>query len=347
MKDKKSKDKKITIRDIAERLQIGKTAVALALSDKYGVSEETKARIVLTAHEMGYDFSKIRKKRNSITVVLKDKSFLTTEFWQDIIKGIEKEASDLGYVTEILALDKSNSLANVSLAFLQGNSIGLLFIDSYFDDNYDSLLKLRIPVVLIDPRNYMGADFTQIRADNFLGGFMACEYLWRHGHRRLCYIGNIAHGNSVRSRWLGFSERYSQLSRGAEGCSLCGITQADKADKDYMHNEAAVAEAFAGAERPSGIFCCNDMVALRTMEMLKKRYGFTAPRDYSIIGFDDILQSQSSDPPLTTFNVNREEMGRMAAAFLVEEVESKSLQKKDIQIYGMLVERASVGRNKQ
>ena len=347
MKDEKGKNKKITIRDIADRLHIGKTAVALALSDKYGVSEETKARIVLTAHEMGYDFSKVRKKRNSITVVLRDKSFLTTEFWQDIIKGIEKGASDLGYITEILALDKSNSLANVSLAFLQGNSIGLLFIDSYFDDNYDSLLKLRIPVVLIDPRNYMGTDLTQICADNFLGGYMACDYLWKHGHRRLCYVGNIAHGNSVRGRWLGFSERFSQLSRGAEGCSLCGVTQADKAHRDYMHSEAALLEAFGGERRPTGVFCCNDMVALRTMDALQGRYGLAAPRDYSVVGFDDIRQSRHCEPPLTTFGVDREEMGRMAAALLVEEVEGKSRQKKDVQIYGTLVERASVGRIEQ
>ena len=337
------KDKKVTIRDIAERLNIGKTAVALALADKYGVSEETKAQIVLTAHEMGYDFAKVKKKRNSITIVLKDKSFLTTEFWQDIIKGVEKESSSLGYVTEIFALDKNNSVDNFPFTFLQGNSVGLIFIDSYFDENYEKLRNLRIPVVLIDPRNYMGADLTQIRADNFLGGYMACEYLWRHGHRHLCYIGNILHGNSVRSRWMGFRDRFDQLSAGEEG-SLLSIIRADRRDKDYMHNEEDLIRAFEQGNRPSGIFCCNDMVALRTMSVLEERFGLKAPRDYSIVGFDDILQSGQNDPPLTTFSVNREEMGRMSVMLLKEEIENKSLQKKDIQIYATLIERGTVRR---
>ena len=337
------KGKKVTIREIAERLHMGKTTVALALADKYGVSEETKAKIVLTAYEMGYDFSKLNKKKNRITIVLANKSFLMTEFWADIIKGVEMEASTQGYVTEIIALDKSNSVETYPLSFLRNNSAGLIFVDSSFDQNYEVLSRLNIPVVLLDPRSYMGTDLTLIRADNYLGGYMACDYLWAHGHRKLCYIGNISHGNSVRSRWLGFSDRFTQLSKGIAGCSLLSLTDADKRNEDYMYNHVTVLETFKKKSLPTGIFCCNDMVALQTMAALKEEFGLKAPDDYSIIGFDNIMHGKTSDPPLTTININCEEMGRMSVMLLKEEIDSKSLQKKNIQIYGTLVERGSVG----
>jgi LacI family transcriptional regulator len=49
--------------------------------------------------------------------------------------------------------------------------------------------------------------------------------------------------------------------------------------------------------------------------------GLKVPRDLSIIGFDDIVLSNYTDPPLTTIGVIKEHMGRRAMARLIELVE--------------------------
>lgn len=46
--------KRVTMKDIADRLNLSINAVSLALNDKTGVGEETKRLILNTAEEMGY-----------------------------------------------------------------------------------------------------------------------------------------------------------------------------------------------------------------------------------------------------------------------------------------------------
>ena len=45
---------KVTMAQIAKELNVSRALVSYALSDKYGVSEEMKRRIITTAVEMGY-----------------------------------------------------------------------------------------------------------------------------------------------------------------------------------------------------------------------------------------------------------------------------------------------------
>ena len=46
--------KRVTMKDIADKLNLSINAVSLALNDKTGVGEETKRLILNTAEEMGY-----------------------------------------------------------------------------------------------------------------------------------------------------------------------------------------------------------------------------------------------------------------------------------------------------
>ena len=57
---------KVTMRDIAEKLNISINAVSIALNDKPGVSDQMRLLILRTADEMGY----INEKRKYLSVFL-------------------------------------------------------------------------------------------------------------------------------------------------------------------------------------------------------------------------------------------------------------------------------------
>ena len=68
--------KKVTMQDIADKLGVSKSLVSISLNNRYGVSDEMRYKIYLTAVEMGYDFkynykSKNRVKRNNIVAFLR------------------------------------------------------------------------------------------------------------------------------------------------------------------------------------------------------------------------------------------------------------------------------------
>ena len=62
---------------------------------------------------------------------------------------------------------------------------------------------------------------------------------------------------------------------------------------------------------PTAYFADNDTIAIGAMRALKE-YGYGIPEDVSIIGFDNISFRAISDPPLTTINVYKREMGGTA-----------------------------------
>ena len=84
----------------------------------------------------------------------------------------------------------------------------------------------------------------------------------------------------------------------------------------------------------------NDAVALGILSELAK-CGLKVPEDISVIGFDDCVFSRMSIPLLTTVQVPAEEMGKMAAQFMLNELEIKKTQY-SIYLETKIVERQSV-----
>lgn len=59
--------KRVTMKDIADKLNLSINAVSLALNDKTGVGEETKRLILNTAEEMGYLDQSVKYMQNYYT----------------------------------------------------------------------------------------------------------------------------------------------------------------------------------------------------------------------------------------------------------------------------------------
>ena len=78
-----------------------------------------------------------------------------------------------------------------------------------------------------------------------------------------------------------------------------------------------MAELLAQSERPTAIFCYNDMSALGAMRQIRS-HGLRIPEDISVVGFDDLYISQYINPPLTTVRQPMRQMGRMAMEKLLQ-----------------------------
>ena len=92
---------------------------------------------------------------------------------------------------------------------------------------------------------------------------------------------------------------------------------------------------------PTAFFADNDTIAIGAMRAIKEQ-GYRIPEDISIIGFDNISYGAISEPPLTTINVHKHEMGEMAVRELVRVTESSGRIKMKVQVCTDFVERASV-----
>jgi DNA-binding LacI/PurR family transcriptional regulator len=85
----------------------------------------------------------------------------------------------------------------------------------------------------------------------------------------------------------------------------------------------ALRAAFLNPHRPTGIFCSNDLLALRTIAGLRE-LGLAVPRDISVIGMDGINVGQLIAPSLASIVQPAREMGRRAFAHLLARISGEA-----------------------
>jgi LacI family transcriptional regulator len=91
---------------------------------------------------------------------------------------------------------------------------------------------------------------------------------------------------------------------------------------------------------PTAIFASNDLSAFGVMDAARSR-GLRIPEDISIIGFDDISQCLLAYPQLTTIHQPLEQMGRIAARLLIEQIENPGQPLRHVTLATKLVIRDS------
>jgi DNA-binding LacI/PurR family transcriptional regulator len=75
-------------------------------------------------------------------------------------------------------------------------------------------------------------------------------------------------------------------------------------------------------KRPTAIFCANDYMAAGAIKAAKEE-NLSVPKDISIVGFDDQIIAEMSDPPLTTVRQPLYQVGILSARRLFNIIDGK------------------------
>jgi len=159
----------------------------------------------------------------------------------------------------------------------------------------------------------------------------ALEYLTRLGHRRIAYIGGPPHLHSAQRRKQAFMESAAQA----------GIDPEHAIDADFTVKGGyfACSKLLKGTA-PTAILAGNDLTAIG---VLHRAYdgGLSVPEDLSVVGFDDILIAEYTQPALTTVGVPRTEIGKVAFEALWEMVTNPAAEGREYRLGTHLVTRQS------
>jgi DNA-binding LacI/PurR family transcriptional regulator len=97
-------------------------------------------------------------------------------------------------------------------------------------------------------------------------------------------------------------------------------------------------------EKPTAVICYNDMMAVGVLSGLHQA-GMRVPEDMSVTGFDNIMYSNYTQPPLTTIDQPKRFLGaeaaRMMLAQLSPDANSLLMEKRIKRLKGMLIIRQS------
>jgi DNA-binding LacI/PurR family transcriptional regulator len=173
---------------------------------------------------------------------------------------------------------------------------------------FEAAAKRRLPFVLM---NQDGRDtsFSNIYTNYDIGVREAIDHLYALGHRKIGFISGPRDFDSVRTRHQAFLNIVQE--RGLH-VRTEWIVEGD------MHVEggyAAMKQMLSAEEKPTAVLSSNDIMALGALQAAHEA-GVNVPGQMSIIGIDNLPLCEVVTPKLTSVNIPRKEVARVAFAML-------------------------------
>ena len=216
--------KRVTMKEIADRLNLSINAVSLALNDRAGVSEETRRLVLNAAEEMGYLDQSTRYtaaySNKNICILLEDRFFKDMQFYGRILLGLEEAAKKAGYDLFINSFEKNQEIP----ACVEQQKVSGLIVVGKIDDEYLKRLKsYSIPVLLLDHES-VETPTDCVMTNNVAGAYKLTKYLLDKGYRKIGFFGDLTYTPSIRERFWGYQEAMQQCHNfpSLEGCGRTG-----------------------------------------------------------------------------------------------------------------------------
>lgn len=305
----------VTIKDIAKHSNVSHSTVSRALHGSPLIAESTVARIRQIALELGYSPSAAARslktnRSQALGVIL---SSVDDPFFGEILQGIEEVAQNSGYSLFIAASQRDpNRERNIVQAMREHSVDGVIICSASFSNAQNSQLhNFGIPIVVVN--NQSAEDYRySIYHDDADGSRQLSRHLIDLGHRRIGYLGNSQSGRTTLDRLSGFKQEMD--TRGLP--ILPGMIH-EVAGGGPEDGLAGVAHFLRLDERPTALICFNDMMATGVLKGLSLA-GLRVPADFSVTGFDNIVFSAFTNPPLTTFDQPKRFIGAEAANLVLD-----------------------------
>ena len=335
-----------TIKDVAKKAGVSIGVVSRAFNNYPDISEETKKRIFEVAKELNYTPNIVArnlsmKKQMTIGLItsgILDSSPKDSNNSLEIFKGVYTGTQEKNYELAIYLIDSQKQRGKKYVQFCRERNIGGAILQGIrTDDPYlQELVEANIPCVLIDAALDTDEDYIGfVSTDNVAAIREVALHLLENNHRDIVVVAGKKEAYVDEWRLQGVREAFREF----------GFTLS--ADKiiygDYTEQGAyEAAKILLQNMQPTAFLCFSDLMALGVMKAVEEA-GLAVPNDISVTGFDGLIITEYTQPPLTTVWQNFFEIGRQAANLLIQLMEKKETER-HILVNHELIKRGSVAR---
>lgn len=324
-----------TIREVAKYANVSIATVSRVLNNdnKYKMTDETRKRVLDAVKQLNYVPVTVERKKPSRTgnipnikigcILRVTKKGYNDPYYMSILAGAEKELRkagiDLAFIKSAPVLQDKSLLASAFSDPLDG----LILMDPLGDNIYQYIKKCVPHIVGIDTlRN----DIDDVGYDHYQNGIRATEFLIERGYKEIGFIGGSGESGDIKD-----SQRYQGYIVAMHKAGLL-IHEEWVIDCKWNEDECIekIDQLCKNNHYPAAFFAASDLMAMAAMKSFYTN-GVSVPERVAVIGMSDIEMSQYSNPPLTTFHVPKEEIGKVAANLLLSRIRGyKTLPQKII-----------------
>ena len=307
--------KRITIKDLADLLQISTSTVSRALSNHPDISDAVKKRVKEAAETFNYipnDFAiNFRKKSSKVIGLIIPK--MSMFFIPSIIEGISAKFNKEGYQFFILSSEESLEIEKENLQTCANSRVDgvLISLTSKTQDfaHFKKLDDLGIPVVLFD-KSLSEQKYDQVVFNNEKDAEECAKKLVHYQCKNILAIfgdKDLEITEKRRKSFENYLNNYSEINYKSIFC-----------DSAEMVKEKL--EIILEYEKFDGIFAMSDET-LAGLNFALKIKGLSA-KPYKIIAISEGIFPKYLNPHYEFIKNDGIKMGMMAASILLEKIKN-------------------------
>ncbi|MCM1266507.1 MAG: LacI family transcriptional regulator [Bacteroidales bacterium] len=330
----------MSLKKIAEMVGVSPSTVSRVLNNTVPncASSELKEKIWEAAHALEYvpnaDARNLKTgKSNSaksykIAVILTRFDFLDKDpFFRELFQSVE--ASLLANSCILQSVTNADKADFASLEKIDG----IIVLGRCSEDFLARLKRCSRNIVGVD-RNPTDYKMDEVICNGKTAAIKAMEYLLALGHQKIGYIGDC----SFESRYVGYCEMLIKQN------IPINYQYIYSTDQTYESGYHAMEELLS--RDMTAVLCANDISALGALQAQSDAVsrGKAKRKDISVISIDNIAGAMTSTPLLTTVDIPKEEMGRMAVTILLDRITHRHSEYLRVEFPCKVIERESCYR---
>lgn len=314
--ERQTRSMAINMGDIARLANVSKPTVSRALNGSPLVTKETRDRVLEVARVHGYavnrNAQKLRQVRTDTIAVVLDFSThrggrIADPFIFELLAGVSEALSVRNQ--DLLLSPPGLTDAKSYLDLLSARAAdGFLFLgQGGREPMLNDLARSGVPFVVwgaVDPAD----SYCAVGSDNRLGGLLAGRLFLKRGAKRWLFVGDADH-KEIRMRRDGLQDA------AAEAGEDVAIDTLSVEHMAYASTFASAAAYLRDHPAPDAVFAFSDTAAMAVISAFRDA-GHIAPRDYSLVGYNNIPPAGHFTPAITTI----EQETHIAGAILVEKL---------------------------
>ncbi len=317
---------KITRATVAKKAGVSVSTVSYVLNSSRYVSPKLTKKVMDAVEELGYTPDMAARvmvaKRSKILTIIANG--LVNSIYGEIVMAIEQVAVKRGYFVNIYS-------GQLPLKEYVKSMIGRKVDGVYFasvpskvsETDIEQLLSNEIAIAC---GNYLlpgEKRINRIEVDYETGTRKGIEHLIGLGHKNIVYINGFEEGREIDEKRDAFI-KYMKMH---------GVDQ-PKIIYGYGENRLNEVEGRLLAQKlirkypeTTAVICISDTLAYGVMQQLWA-FGYKIPEDISVLGYENNMASNFTNPPLSSLSFDKGEFGQAVVDVLLSEIENGKLSNK-------------------
>jgi DNA-binding LacI/PurR family transcriptional regulator len=325
----------VTLRDVALRAGVSRSAVSRTFTEGASVSPATRARVLAVAAKLGYQPNLLARglsTRQTKLIGLVSNNFRNPVFLQ-IFDLFTKGLQEKGLRPLLVNLSDETDpdrWVQVLRAYLVD---GVVVASSELPEGFAAAFQdAGLPVVHAFGRASRQPDVNLVGIDNLAAGRLAAKTLLARGYRRIGFMGGPAGATTTQDRLEGFT-----AALGDSGLRpVVGFAEAYSHDAGLRQMRRMLA-----SDRAEAYFCGDDVLSIGAMAAVNEA-GLRVPQDIGLIGLNDMEIAAWPTIRLTTIHQPFDAIVRASIDLMMQALDDPDRQPEALLLPCHLVERGTL-----